>query len=95
VNKDGLAPFVFNVKGGDIDMDVVIYGNNSVTIKGLPAGTYTVTEVNGYWRYDIASDDTASKTVTPSGATASVAFKNARTEDKWLDDWAKATNNFA
>ena len=29
-----------------------------------------------------------------NGPTATVTFVNKRTENKWLDDWAKATNNF-
>ena len=95
---DGNAPFVFQVKSEEtgVDMQVVIYGNDSVTIKGLPAGTYTVTEVNGYWRYEVTkAKPKQSQDVTPSGSSASVTFTNERTKHNWLDDWASATNNFS
>lgn len=92
--QDAGAPFVFNVSGNGVNMDVVVYGNRSVTIKDLPAGTYKVSEKSGYWRYTCQTGD---KTVTPTSiqnGVASVTFENTRTEDKWLDDFASATNKF-
>lgn len=96
--KDAGAPFVFNVKCVDtgVDMNVVIYGNSSVTIKGLQNGTYTVKEVSGYWRYnlDAASPD-REQTATPTNGVATVTFSNSRGIHQWLDDFASATNKFA
>lgn len=92
--QDAGAPFVFNVSGNGVNMDVVVYGNRSVTIKDLPAGTYKVSEKSGYWRYTCQTGD---QTVTPTSiqnGVASVTFENTRTEDKWLDDFASATNKF-
>lgn len=92
--QDAGAPFVFNVSGNSVNMDVVVYGNGSVTIKDLPAGTYKVSEKSGYWRYTCQTGD---QTVTPTiiqNGVASVTFENTRTEDKWLDDFASATNKF-
>lgn len=92
--QDAGAPFVFNVSGNSVNMDVVVYGNGSVTIKDLPAGTYTVSEKSGYWRYTCKTSD---QTVTPTSiknGVPSVTFENTRTEDKWLDDFASATNKF-
>lgn len=92
--QDAGAPFVFNVSGNGVNMDVVVYGNGSVTIKDLPAGTYKVSEKSGYWRYTCKTGD---RTVTPTiiqNGVASVTFENTRTEDKWLDDFASATNKF-
>lgn len=92
--QDAGAPFVFNVSGNSVNMDVVVYGNGSVTIKDLPAGTYTVSEKSGYWRYTCQTGD---QTVTPTSiknGAASVTFENKRTENKWLDDFASATNKF-
>lgn len=94
-NLDGNAPFVFNVSGKGVNMNVVIYGEDSVTIKNLPSGTYAVEETSGYWRYEINTEKSAKKQeVKANGPTATVTFVNKRTENKWLDDWAKATNNF-
>ena len=92
--QDAGAPFVFNVSGNGVNMDVVVYGNRSVTIKDLPAGTYTVSEKSGYWRYTCQPGD---QTVTPTSiknGAASVTFENKRTENKWLDDFASVTNKF-
>lgn len=51
--------FVFNVTGPNgFSMQVVIEGNGSTTIKGLPAGTYIVTEDTAWtWRYETAQSD--------------------------------------
>lgn len=94
VEKDGKAPFVFNVTGQDLNMDVVIYGNDSVTIKGLPVGTYTVSEASGYWRYTCNTVPQTVNAGSVSNGSAKVTFENERTEDKWLDDFASATNVF-
>ncbi len=46
--------FIFNVSGGDVNVDVTIHGNDSVTIYGLTVGqAYTITEkTNWSWRYE-------------------------------------------
>ena len=87
--EDSNAAFIFNVLGNGVNMDVVIYGNNSVTIKNLPAGNYTVKETSGYWRYTL--DTTAQ---TASATNPSVIFTNALKTNQWLDDIASVTNKF-
>lgn len=108
-SEDAGASFVFHVQSTDsngIDMNVVVYAKQqdegdstkytgSVTIKDLPAGSYTVTETGGYWRYEIDTPKDATHTVVMKGSDEEVLFTNKRTEDKWLDDWAKATNDFS
>lgn len=55
--------FVFHISGdpaddeiANVEMDVVITGNESATIEHLPVGTYTVTEVSDWsWRYGTGS----------------------------------------
>lgn len=90
---DAGAPFIFNIKGGNVDMNVVIYGNGRVTIKNLPAGNYTVEEVGGYWRYDITKA-TPSQSQSADAQNNTVTFTNTRTNNQWLDDFASATNKF-
>lgn len=98
--------FVFRVQGPDVDMYVTIrFDNdnktsNSVTIKGLKVGEYTVTEQTGWsWRYEVT--DGASKTIKPEnvGKTtpgqASVSFANSRTKNiYWLNGCSWAVNNW-
>ena len=102
----GSQDFVFNVKCADknIDIDVVVNvpdgeTKGSVTIKGLPVGTYTVTENTGWsWRYNLQgaaaatgatgtvvyNDDGSSATYTPSGTNNEVVFTNSWVQAKWL-----------
>ena len=95
--------FVFKVtKDGDtaFSMDVVIHGNESVTIKGLKPGTYTVTEETGWsWRYTLAD---VSQQVNPATAMEKdendavlVTFTNAREKIKWLNGGAWCENRWA
>ena len=92
--------FVFKVTKDDdlkFSMDVVIHGDNSVTIKGLKPGTYTVTEEIGWsWRYTPAAE---SQQVNPATATEKdekgavlVTFTNTREKIKWLNGGAWCDN---
>lgn len=89
--------FIFNVTGpNDYSTQVVIKGNGSVTIKGLPAGTYTITEDTSWsWRYEPNGGST--QTVTTDkvvNGTATVTFNNTRDEEKWVDGNAYVWNLF-
>lgn len=79
--------FVFKITGeNNFSMDVVIVGENSVTIKGLPAGEYTVQELTDWsWRYNCT--DGVTKKVSAADAeegVTSVIFTNKLNEGKWL-----------
>lgn len=84
---DAGQSFIFNAKSnnGKVDVDTVVNGNGSVTVTGLPVGTYTVTEDTHWsWRYTPGS---ASQTVTLNsgqGSSQTVSFVNNRTNGKWL-----------
>lgn len=93
--------FVFKVtkNDGSFSMDVVIHGNESVTIKGLKPGTYTVTEEIGWsWRYTPKGGE--SQTVNPAAENVQkdtngavlVTFDNDRKNDKWLNGGAWCKN---
>ena len=76
--------FIFTVTGpNNFSAKVVIQGNNSVTIKGLKIGTYTVTEDTDWsWRY---TPKEKGKTITLSATEPNtVTFTNNRTKGKWL-----------
>lgn len=97
-NIDKDQSFVFNIVCEDknINMKVVIVGNDSVTIKGLPVGTYTITEDAGWsWRYELNAVNAAGSTgtctetdngctYTPSGTNNSIVFTNSRIQQQWL-----------
>ena len=89
--------FVFNVTGPNgFSMQVVIEGNGSTTIKGLPAGTYTVTEDTSWsWRYETANP---TQTVTAGdikNGEATVTFVNIRDNKQWLNGSAYCKNDFS
>ena len=57
---DSDQSFIFTIVGqpedaavGTVEMDVVLVGNDSVTIRDLPVGSYTITEKDGWsWRQE-------------------------------------------
>ena len=90
--------FVFRVQGPDVDMYVTIRfdndnkASNSVTIKGLKVGKYTVTEQTGWsWRY---TPTAGTKTFTPNSAIYEVKFDNNRNKTLWLNGCSWAVNNW-
>ena len=67
-----------------VEMDVVICGNDSVTVCKLPVGSYTVEENTDWsWRYDSVGGATKNVTI-PENANAEVAYSNTRTNQYWL-----------
>ena len=78
----------------DIALTVSIKGNNSVTIKDLPIGDYTVTELTSWsWRYD--SYNPIQDVILTSDHTKNlVIFEQNRVNEKWFDGNAQNTNIF-
>lgn len=71
---------------------VVITGNNSVVITGLPAGKYTITEdMNWSWRYENSS---SSAEISVENPEAEIFAKNTLKKKKWLDSGASVHNVF-
>ncbi len=112
----GARDFVFNVKSTDenTDINVVVHvgsdGTGSTVVKGLPIGTYTVTEDTTWsWRYTLqgvengsGSTGTVSYTsgnsadYTPTGgASNEIVFTNRFMQAKWLSFTASVRNFFA
>ena len=90
---------ILGAENKDIDLEVTIPGNGSVTIKDIPVGTYTVTEKTDWsWRYNAADVDLSAyphvtdtdrnyvdKEAKVLGATTTtVPFANSRTNKFWL-----------
>ena len=112
----GSQDFVFNVmsQDGKINIDVVVNvpdkeKEGSVTIKGLPVGTYTITENTGWsWRYKLqgaAKPDgstgtvdyetgSSSATYTPRGTNNQIIFTNNWVQAKWLSFTDSVKNIF-
>ena len=99
---DSGATYIFKVEGQGISMEVCVQDNTSVTIKDLPVGTYTVTEVTGWsWRYDsyssVGLNDQNQITLQvqdKDSASNTVTITNNRTDSLWLDGYAWAVNLF-
>lgn len=95
-NVGATEGFIFNVSGPQ-SFRVSVQGNGSVTITGLPLGTYTVTEETDWsWRYkNGVSISASSVTLTDSDYTAEVTVTNTRTNEYLLDGNDYAQNNSA
>ena len=89
--------FVFHVTGSGVDMRVTIDMTgktvNSVTIKDLPFGDYTVTEDTGWSaKYTVSDGNTRTATVSATDNGA-VSFTNTR-GTKWLTWDTNISNHF-
>ncbi len=92
--------FFFHVQGTDnntngVDLTVAINisvddwkndsKTNSVTIKNVPKGNYTVTEDTDWaWRYTPDPESDINQTAKIEGASYTFGFKNDRTDPYWL-----------
>ena len=92
-NYDENQSFIFRVTGPNgFSLDVVINGTGSVTIKDLPIGTYTVTEITDWsWRY---TPDSSDKSVTLGDGENKVEFTNSRSFIYWLSGDCFKENQF-
>lgn len=81
--------FIFNVVGkGNVpyNAQVVITGNGSATLTGLPVGDYTVTEDTGWsWRYT-CDNSSASTTLSASKDNDRLTITNKLGDNKYLGD---------
>lgn len=86
--------FVFTVKNeaNETISTIVLKNGETKTIKGLPVGTYTVTEDTAWsWQYKA---ENATQTVIPDGAEAAVIFTNAYKGTNWLTSFAEVINSW-
>ena len=93
--------FVFKVKADsvisnvleEVEFEVTVKGNGSVTIKNVPYGSYTVTELTDWsWRYD-AENSELTAAVGAESKDAQFSFVNTRAETLWLDGNSEAKLN--
>lgn len=97
--------FIFSVvgtpgtAGANIDLTVTLRGAGSVTVKDLPLGEYTVTELTDWsWRYDAEGDSVKTAVVTDSAegnAPAEAVFVNKPNGSKWLGGETSNENKFS
>lgn len=85
--------FVFHIEGNGVDMEVVIHGTGYVTIKGLPVGSYTVTEVTDWsWRY---TPEKSEQTIdVKATGENTLTFANTRENGKWLSGGTYCDNRW-
>lgn len=101
-NLDAGDSFLFKVTGTDVlgqnvELMVSIQGADSVTVKDLYCGTYTVTELTGWsWTYSNAGSDSATETISSSDdvSNCSVSFTNAPKTVDWLHGETSEENPF-
>lgn len=87
-NKEEKQSTVYHVygtsdSGTEVDLEVIIVGNDFITIKNVPVGTYTIEEKESWsWRYD--ADDAEKEASVVGGKTEEVSFSNTRQRIYWL-----------
>lgn len=98
--EDAACTFFFSVVGTPgtvtegINRTVSVIGNGSVTLVGLPVGTYTVKEKSEWsWRYDpVGTGEQTAK--VEANLTATAVFENRRNGSAWLGGENYCKNNF-
>ena len=92
-SADQEQSYIFTVSGtpsdssyGTITLDVVLVGTDSITIKDLPVGEYTVTEKDGWsWRENAVESKTADLRTT----SQTVSFDFGVVDDlHWLSGYS-------
>lgn len=91
-SQDDNQGFIFKVTGPKA-FTVSVQGNGSVTIAGLPIGSYTVTEDGWSWRYSADGEKTAD--LTPTAHDVSITVNNDLQNPYLLDGSAYAQNKAA
>lgn len=89
----GSRTFVYRITS-DSDptfvMEVAVPKGGSTTVKNLPTGDYTVTQVNSWsWRYA----DTAQSAIVQQNTDTPVTFGGSTTNNKWLNGSSAAVTN--
>lgn len=99
-SADPEQTYLFHIQGVQgtaaegISLTVAVKGSGSVTVQGLPRGSYTVTEDTSWsWRFE-PEDGAVRQVEVTSGGDNSVEFVNNKTDDHWLTDEAWAENLF-
>ncbi|MBO5200667.1 MAG: InlB B-repeat-containing protein [Clostridia bacterium] len=97
---DGDQSFLFNIKGKagtateDINLNVAVQGNGSVTITELPTGEYTLTQLTGWsWRYNNISP-VRELQLEYNGGSNTVVYSMNRVNELWLDGNSAKNNLF-
>ncbi len=77
-----------------IDLTLSIQGNRAATVRELPLGDYTVTQLSDWsWRYETAAQ-TVGLTLGYSETPHLLTVDNNRTQPYWLDGNAVAVNQY-
>ena len=89
--------FVFTVTGDNgsypVRVQAVITGEGSTTVVGLPVGSYTVNEEDGWsWRYTAENDGNV--TLSAGNADGAVTIENTLTHHRWLSGSSVAVNTW-
>ena len=94
--------FLFHIKKGNADyMDVTVRvgadKTGSVTIKGLPVGSYTVTEDTAWsWRYALTGTNNRAVDLNSGvDGVVTVEFKNKLTTHTWLSGETSCENRWS
>ena len=92
-NVDKEEGFIFNVYVNGVPYTTVsVKGKGTVTLSGLPAGTYSVTEDTGWsWRY-MPEYSSSQVTINSDNNSGEVTVTNTKVNNNWLGGEAYVRN---
>ncbi len=90
---DDDEPYVFDIyKDGQFYTQATIVGNDSVVLKELPLGTYTLKEDTGWsWRYQATYGSAV--TLTAENTDGTITCTNTLVNSKWLNAFSQVVTN--
>lgn len=99
VTDGGAGSFVMKVDGSskaEFDaFEMLVEAGQTVTLKGLPIGTYTVTEDTDWaWKYTAGGDNGKPVKLTAGNANGNITITNTPKDDKWLNFVTSVQNLF-
>lgn len=88
-------PYVFSImKDGKYYTSVTVIGNEAVTVKELPVGTYSIAEdMNWAWRFAKSDLDKSSVTLSAQHVSDTIICTNSGLSDSWLNGFSNVVKN--
>lgn len=73
--------------------NVMVHGDNPVTLKALPFGTYSITPLNWPWAYESKPSPVTNKELDGTGSKETFTFSNSASSPHHGEDSSSTTNN--
>ena len=79
--------------GASRTFNVMVHGDNPVTLKALPVGTYSITPLNWPWAYESKPSPVTNKELDGTGSEETFTFSKSASSPHHGEDSSSTTNN--